>query len=166
MMNEHPVRASDRDRERTVDVLREAYAAGCLDRRELEERCSAAYSASMCGDLRDLTADLPASPVFGPGLPADPVFARPRRARLVAGSYEVAGGRQGWPLGLMLATASGSWLIVMVTTRALLAVITLSVLWVLALCGAGWRLAAVAFSSRTRRTHGHGEADSRTQIGV
>lgn len=60
------MRASDQDREATVEVLCEAYVACRLELSEVRERAGAAYSARTRGDLHGLTADLPS----GPGLPA------------------------------------------------------------------------------------------------
>jgi hypothetical protein len=62
------IRASDHDRESTVEVLREAYTAGRLDLDEFDERTTAAYAAKTWGDLRGLTADLPAEPRLGADL--------------------------------------------------------------------------------------------------
>jgi hypothetical protein len=59
MTSDQAMRASDRDRERAAEVLRDAYAAGCLDLEEFHDRAGAAYSAKTWGELRDLTADLP-----------------------------------------------------------------------------------------------------------
>lgn len=53
------MRASDRDREATVAVLRDAFAAGRMDLAELRDRTAAVYHARTWGDLRKLTADLP-----------------------------------------------------------------------------------------------------------
>jgi hypothetical protein len=61
MATERWIRASDQDRESAVELLGEAYAAGRLNREELDERAAAAYSAKTWGELRDLTADLPPS---------------------------------------------------------------------------------------------------------
>jgi len=60
MTGQQPIRASDRDREHTADMLRDAYAAGCLDGGELEQRSGLAYAARTLDDLQSLTADLPA----------------------------------------------------------------------------------------------------------
>lgn len=54
------VRASDTDREATVSVLRDAYAAGRLTIDEIRQRAGVAYSAATWGELRVLTADIPA----------------------------------------------------------------------------------------------------------
>lgn len=69
MTTDRRMRASDHDRESATELLREAYAAGRLSREELDERAAAAYSATTWGELRDLTADLPA-PVVRTGLPS------------------------------------------------------------------------------------------------
>ncbi|MBV9204211.1 MAG: DUF1707 domain-containing protein [Actinobacteria bacterium] len=62
MSTDRWLRASDQDREGVADVLREAYAVGRLNREEFDERCVAAYTARTCGELCDLTADLPVPP--------------------------------------------------------------------------------------------------------
>lgn len=53
------IRASDRDRERTVAGLKEHCAEGRLEMEELEERVARAYAATTLWDLAVLTADLP-----------------------------------------------------------------------------------------------------------
>ena len=53
------VRASDAEREATVERLREATAEGRLTFGELTERTEAAYPATTRGELAPLTADLP-----------------------------------------------------------------------------------------------------------
>ncbi|MEZ0292807.1 MAG: DUF1707 domain-containing protein [Solirubrobacteraceae bacterium] len=55
------LRASDREREDTVTLLREHGAAGRLDVDELEERIGSAYAARTRGDLATLLRDLPRS---------------------------------------------------------------------------------------------------------
>jgi hypothetical protein len=55
------VRASDADRDRTIEVLVAANAEGRLDLEEYSQRSEAALAARTLGDLADLTADLPAS---------------------------------------------------------------------------------------------------------
>jgi hypothetical protein len=57
--------AADLDRERTTEILRDAYAAGRLDHAELDERTGAALRAQTWGELRRLVADIPASPDRG-----------------------------------------------------------------------------------------------------
>jgi len=54
------LRASDADRERVVEVLRDALAEGRLDMGEFEERLEAAYGARTYGELVPITRDLPA----------------------------------------------------------------------------------------------------------
>jgi len=52
------LRASDADRERVVDVLRQAAGDGRLDVEELDERVSAAYTIRTLTELEQLTLDL------------------------------------------------------------------------------------------------------------
>jgi hypothetical protein len=66
------LRASDADREATVELLRAAALEGRIDNDELEERLAQAYGARWCSELTRLTADV-ALP------PAPPVFVRPGR---------------------------------------------------------------------------------------
>lgn len=54
------LRASDADRERVVDRLRDAVAEGRLDMDEFEERLDAAYRSRTYAELEPLTRDLPA----------------------------------------------------------------------------------------------------------
>ncbi|GGV33165.1 DUF1707 SHOCT-like domain-containing protein [Streptomyces spectabilis] len=60
------LRASDADRERVAEVLREAMAEGRLDMDEFNERVDAAYRARTYGDLAPLTRDLPAAGAVAP----------------------------------------------------------------------------------------------------
>ncbi|MGW6913782.1 DUF1707 SHOCT-like domain-containing protein [Kitasatospora sp. NPDC054939] len=57
---EADMRASDADRERIAELLRDAYAEGRLDVDEHAERIEAAYRAKTMGELAPLTRDLPA----------------------------------------------------------------------------------------------------------
>lgn len=54
------MRASDADRDRVAERLREATAEGRLRPEELEERLDATFSARTYGQLDTLVADLPA----------------------------------------------------------------------------------------------------------
>jgi hypothetical protein len=61
-----PVRASDADRNETVERLHRALGEGRLDLTETDERVAAAYAARHRGELLPLLADLPApAPEFG-----------------------------------------------------------------------------------------------------
>ena len=59
-MSEEELRASDAERERVVEELREHHATGRLTLDELAERTDAAYGARTRGELEPLTRDLPA----------------------------------------------------------------------------------------------------------
>jgi hypothetical protein len=83
-MDEHTMRAADRDRQQVVDRLRGAVADGRLQMDEFSERMGLAYQAVTYGDLAPLCADLPPEPA-GTG-------ARPGR-RTVSEASAPAGGR-------------------------------------------------------------------------
>ncbi|MFF2327917.1 MULTISPECIES: DUF1707 domain-containing protein [unclassified Streptomyces] len=73
------IRASDADRDRIADILREAMAEGRLTAEEHAERVDAVYRAKTMGELEPLVRDLPAAsgasrPAAGPG---DPVHEGP-----------------------------------------------------------------------------------------
>jgi hypothetical protein len=64
MPGEPRLRASDADRERTVELLREHHAVGRLTADEFHERLDRAYAAKTRGDLDELLADLPAIDLY------------------------------------------------------------------------------------------------------
>ncbi|MFF1694082.1 DUF1707 domain-containing protein [Streptomyces sp. NPDC058257] len=55
------LRASDADRDRTADILREALAEGRLTAEEHSERIDGVYRAKTMGELEPLVSDLPAA---------------------------------------------------------------------------------------------------------
>ncbi|MDQ0941033.1 DUF1707 domain-containing protein [Streptomyces sp. V1I1] len=83
------IRASDADRDRIADILRDALAEGRLDAEEHSERIEAVYRAKTVGELEPIVQDLPATrrrpdatsyaygpeEVPGPGGPADNLIA-------------------------------------------------------------------------------------------
>ena len=79
MTSDQAMRASDRDRERAAEVLGDAYAVGRLDLEEFQDRAGAAYTAKTWGELRDLTADLPAWRLPGQGEHDADSFTAPAR---------------------------------------------------------------------------------------
>ncbi|MGI8712973.1 MAG: DUF1707 SHOCT-like domain-containing protein [Solirubrobacteraceae bacterium] len=60
------LRASDAEREQTVNVLREAAGEGRLDVEELDERLARAYSLKTRVELEALTADVVVTPANAP----------------------------------------------------------------------------------------------------
>ncbi|HEV3382093.1 MAG TPA: DUF1707 domain-containing protein [Trebonia sp.] len=69
------LRASDTDRERVAEILRQAAGDGRLTLEELDERLDAVYAAKTYAELEPITNDLPdsgASHVPAPAPPADP----------------------------------------------------------------------------------------------
>lgn len=92
------MRASDSERERVAETLREAVAEGRLEMAEFEQRLEAAYKARTHGELEPLVRDLPA-----PGAAVAPVGAAPVRT---TGSQKRWADRIGKP-----ATSSGAFAI-------------------------------------------------------
>ncbi|MFK4223721.1 DUF1707 domain-containing protein [Streptomyces sp. NPDC019890] len=74
------IRASDADRDRIADILRDALAEGRLDAEEHSERIDAVYRAKTVGELEPLVRDLPTTRkrpdptayTYGPEEPAGP----------------------------------------------------------------------------------------------
>jgi Domain of unknown function (DUF1707)/2TM domain len=64
------LRASDADRERFVEALRQHHVEGRLTAEELDERTERAYAARTLGDLDALATDLPPLPPPSPAPPA------------------------------------------------------------------------------------------------
>ncbi|MCX5200952.1 DUF1707 domain-containing protein [Streptomyces sp. NBC_00237] len=60
------LRASDADRERVAEVLREAVAEGRLDMEEFDERLGAVFRSRTHGELQVLVRDLPVSAETAP----------------------------------------------------------------------------------------------------
>ena len=56
------MRAGDEDRDRTITVLREAFAEGRLTQDEFQQRLGKAQEAKTFGELDALTTDLPTAP--------------------------------------------------------------------------------------------------------
>jgi hypothetical protein len=115
-MTDRPIRASDKERESVVDVLRDAYTEGRLTLEEFDERTSAAYASKTWADLRELTADLPVEPVLGAGLPQRQSHAQPATQMIPSAPRQRQGGHYR-PLGrllpvifvwIMIAAAAGS----------------------------------------------------------
>lgn len=74
---EADLRASDADRERVAEALREAYAEGRLTAEEHSERVDSVYAAKTLGELVPLTRDLPSHAAAHPA-PARPAGPQPR----------------------------------------------------------------------------------------
>jgi len=73
------MRASDADRERVANVLREAAGDGRLTMDELDERLDAVYAAKTYAELEPITHDLPGAGVSHVPAPAPSVAADPTR---------------------------------------------------------------------------------------
>jgi hypothetical protein len=62
MVDTPDVRAGDQDRDRTITLIRDAYAEGRLDNDEFQSRMASAQQARTFGDLAALVNDLPVQP--------------------------------------------------------------------------------------------------------
>lgn len=107
------LRAADRDRDEVAELLREQYAQGRLTMEEFDERSTAAVSARTMGELRALTADLPATAApretaWSPATMRWITLAGVAATAIVLGGAAVAGHVMlAWP----------TWLIVLVIVR-------------------------------------------------
>lgn len=61
-VNESQMRAGDADRDKTISVLREAFAEGRISQEEFDDRLERAHRARTFADLAPLTADVPNAP--------------------------------------------------------------------------------------------------------
>ncbi|MER6269675.1 DUF1707 domain-containing protein [Streptomyces sp900105755] len=92
------LRASDADRERVAEVLRDALAEGRLDMEEFEERLEATYQARTYGELTPITRDLPAPTAS----PAAVSLGKPPAASGSWGNRIVGGeGTSSWAVAVM-----------------------------------------------------------------
>ena len=84
------IRASDKDRDRTAELLREHHAQGRLTPEEFDDRVDRTFTAKTIGDLDALLADLPAT---GPGLAPAASGRGPGRLAVALKSSVRRGGR-------------------------------------------------------------------------
>ncbi|HEY5833551.1 DUF1707 SHOCT-like domain-containing protein [Streptomyces sp.] len=88
------LRASDADRDRIADILRDALAEGRLDTDEHSERIDKVYAAKTLGELEPLVRDLPAGRTAGPapgpaaarGYAVDPTGENPNLIGILGGA--------------------------------------------------------------------------------
>jgi|SRR5450755_4091663 Domain of unknown function (DUF1707) len=81
------VRASDADRERTIEVLRESFAQGRLTPEEFHERVDLGYAAKTMAQLAELTTDLPPAGGSLASAKNDPNQVEPQHAAAVQRSF-------------------------------------------------------------------------------
>ncbi|GGK72668.1 hypothetical protein Sme01_07880 [Sphaerisporangium melleum] len=99
MISRDDLRIGDAERDEVTATLREHFAQGRLTREELDERLDAAFAARTAGELRRVTADLPASPAPRPAPYDAPPSAHARRGRGAWGHGPRPGGHHGWHPG-------------------------------------------------------------------
>jgi Domain of unknown function (DUF1707) len=105
------LRASDADRERFVEALRQHHAEGRLTVEELTERTERAYQARTFGDLDALATDLPppGQPDPEPARPAGVGVPAPRPPGPTRDAARAAFQRQALSSGLIAATLIAIW---------------------------------------------------------
>ncbi|MFJ8791140.1 DUF1707 domain-containing protein [Streptomyces sp. NPDC102462] len=94
------LRASDADRERVAEVLRDALAEGRLDMEEFGERLDATYKARTYGELTPITRDLPAAGAVAPP-PAVSLNKEPAAEGSWAGRIVGGEGSSSWAVAVM-----------------------------------------------------------------
>jgi hypothetical protein len=77
MASDPRIRASDADRDRVADALREHHATGRLSMDEFQERLDRALAAKTLGELDELMTDLPAIDLYQLPIPASQRAAPP-----------------------------------------------------------------------------------------
>ncbi|MFF9405890.1 DUF1707 domain-containing protein [Streptomyces anandii] len=92
------LRASDADRERVAEHLRDALAEGRLDMSEFEERLEATYKARTYAELAPITRDLP---VPGVGAPAVSMVKQPVGDGSWSGRMVGGEGSSSWAVAVM-----------------------------------------------------------------
>ncbi|MET7699877.1 DUF1707 domain-containing protein [Streptomyces sp. NPDC005485] len=91
------LRASDADRERVAEQLRDAVAEGRLDMEEFEERLEATYKARTYGELAPITRDLPGAVAVTPvSMVKQPAQSGSWAGRIVGGE-----GSSSWGVAIM-----------------------------------------------------------------
>jgi hypothetical protein len=123
------MRASDQDRDRTAQMLREHHAVGRLDADEFSERLDKVFTAKTIGDLDELTADLPAVDPYP--LPTSSLSRHNPGSALPAASVLDAMSRGRGRLSPAWQAAWGSWFCTS---------LVLTVIWLLTGAGYPWPL--------------------------
>ncbi|MEV5410577.1 DUF1707 domain-containing protein [Thermopolyspora sp. NPDC052614] len=103
MPDHRELRASDHDRERVVETLREAAGDGRITLEELNERADLAYTARTLGELERVVADLRPAETGEPALAAEPAGLRLRSH----GPKVVQAGR--WTVPRTLTAEASRW---------------------------------------------------------
>lgn len=99
VLSSDSLRASDADRERVAERLRDALAEGRLDMEEFEERLEATYTARTYGELAPITRDLPGADAVVP--PPVSMVKEPAQQGSWAGRIVGGEGSSTWGVAVM-----------------------------------------------------------------
>lgn len=109
------IRASDTDRDRVAESLREHCAEGRITMDELQERLDAVYEAKTLGQLEDVTSDLPEEDLYQLPVPASQPKSTASVARPPSRDVDLAGAGAMWGAwGVVSGINFTIWLILMV----------------------------------------------------
>lgn len=100
------LRASDAEREHTVELLRRAAGEGRLDLEELDERLALAYATKTKAELERLTVDVVVPGTGGAPAPATPVTAGPGGTRTIVSVMSGAERKGRWQIAPRLRVIS------------------------------------------------------------
>jgi len=109
--DDRSLRASDDDRERVADVLRQAAGEGRLTLAELQDRLEALYAAKTYGELEPVVSDLPSGRLPRPAATAAPPARAAREAVGVPGRVGGAPGSRVAKAVFGGVTRKGQWVV-------------------------------------------------------
>ncbi|SNS19173.1 DUF1707 SHOCT-like domain-containing protein [Actinomadura mexicana] len=113
------IRASDADRDRVAESLREHCAQGRITMDELQERLDAVYGARTVGQLQEVTSDLPEEDLYQLPVPATQSKGTASPARRPSGDLEPRRMRAMWGAWATVSAINVTvWLIILVASGA------------------------------------------------
>ncbi|TDC86562.1 DUF1707 domain-containing protein [Actinomadura sp. 7K507] len=111
------VRASDADRDRVAESLRDHCGEGRITMDELHERLEAVYEAKTMGQLQEVTADLPEEDLYQLPVPATQAKSTESPVKAAARDLDVTGNRTMWAAWAAVSGINFTiWLIIAVST--------------------------------------------------
>ena len=113
------IRASDADRDRVAENLREHCALGRITMDELQERLDSVYASKTLGELQEITSDLPEEDLYQRPVPATQPKGTASVAKAPSRDLDLRGMKAMWGAWATVSAINITiWLIVLVTTGA------------------------------------------------